>query len=118
MHIVSSIRATAVVVALLTGTVYAQSNNDSMSASSPTVTDKGAIRLANRHTARSVRHALTATNGLISANITILVKGGVVTLVGTVPDDSQIRLAETAAKTVPNVQSVSNRLIVEEEGGG
>jgi hyperosmotically inducible protein len=53
---------------------------------------------------------------LTSTNIAVLVKGGAVALVGTVPDNSQIQLAGDAAKRVPNVQSVANRLVLEEEG--
>ncbi|MFM0206562.1 BON domain-containing protein [Paraburkholderia sediminicola] len=77
---------------------------------------KSAIRAQNRQLSKAVRHALYATKGLISSNIAVLVKGGAVTLVGTVPDNSQIQLAGDAAKRIPNVQSVDNRIVLEEEG--
>jgi hyperosmotically inducible protein len=118
MCIAHFIRAGALAAALLSCSAYAQTSPDTTNTPAPTATDKKAVRAQNRQTSKAVRHALTATKGLVSSNIAVLVKGDVVTLVGTVPDDSQIQLAETAARTVPQVHTVSNRLILEEEGGG
>jgi hyperosmotically inducible periplasmic protein len=105
-----------VVASLLSGIAHAQTTADSSGASAPASSDKKVLRLQNRQTSKSVRHALTATKGLVSSNIAILVKGDLVTLAGTVPDTAQIQLAENAAKGVPQVHTVDNRLLVEEEG--
>ncbi|MFM0220729.1 BON domain-containing protein [Paraburkholderia dipogonis] len=104
-------------IALLsTDLVFAQTASDANAPQSTANTSKSAIRAQNRQLSKAVRHALYATKGLTSSNIAVLVKGGVVSLVGTVPDSSQIQLAGDAAKRVPQVQSVDNRLVLEEEG--
>jgi hyperosmotically inducible protein len=119
MQISHFICAGVIAAALLSSSAYAQTNSTNAGATpAPAVSDKKAVRAENRQTSKAVRHALTATKGLASANIAILVKGGVVTLVGSVPDSAQIQLAESAAKQVPQVQAVDNRLILEEEEGG
>ncbi|MGA3249961.1 MAG: BON domain-containing protein [Paraburkholderia sp.] len=115
MQIRLFIGASVVVASLLSTIAYAQTDADSPSASAPAASDKKALRLQNRQTSKSVRRALAATKGLVSSNIAILVKGEVVTLVGTVPDNAQIQLAGDVTKGVPNVQNVDNRLILEEE---
>jgi hyperosmotically inducible protein len=84
-----------VVASLLSGIAHAQTTADSSGASAPASSDKKVQRLQNRQTSKSVRHALTATKGLVSSNIAILVN---------------------AAKGVPQVHTVDNRLLVEEEG--
>ncbi|MFM0336794.1 BON domain-containing protein [Paraburkholderia fungorum] len=104
------------VVLLSTNLVFAQSASDANTPEPTGSTSKSAIRAQNRQLSKAVRHALYATKGLSSSNIAVLVKGGVVSLVGTVPDSSQIQLAGDAAKRVPQVQSVDNRIVLEEEG--
>lgn len=115
MHIPYFTRTGIMAVALLAGSAHAQTSNDTTNDQAPAATDKQAMRAANRQTSRAVRRALTATKGLISSNIAILAKGDVVTLVGTVPDQAQIQLAESATKGVPQVHTVSNQLVIEEE---
>jgi hyperosmotically inducible periplasmic protein len=119
MQISHFIGAGVMAAALLSSSAFAQtSTTNAVTTQAPAASDKKAVRAENRQTSRAVRHALTATKGLVSANIAILAKGDVVTLVGSVPDSVQIQLAESAAKRVPQVHSVDNRLIVEEEEGG
>jgi hyperosmotically inducible periplasmic protein len=96
---------------LLSGSAHAQANTQA-----PAATDKHALRAEYRQTSKAVRRALTATKGLVSSKIAVLSKGDVVTLVGTVPDNAQIQLAESAATSFPQVHTVRNRLIVKEEG--
>lgn len=119
MQISHFIGASVMAAALLFSSAYAQTSSTNAAATSvPAVSNKKVLRGENRQTSKAVRHALTATKGLVSANIAILVKGDVVTLVGSVPDSSQIELAESAAKQIPQVHAVDNRLILEEEEGG
>ncbi|MFP3434790.1 BON domain-containing protein [Paraburkholderia sp. SIMBA_061] len=48
--------------------------------------------------------------------MSVLAKSGTVRLAGTVPDVSQIDLAQQRARQVPGVTEVSNRLILGSEG--
>jgi hyperosmotically inducible periplasmic protein len=113
----STFTVTCGLVALLsTDLAFAQTASDANTAQPTGSTSKSSIRAQNRQLSKAVRHALYATKGLTSSNIAVLVKGGAVSLVGTVPDSSQIQLAGDAAKRVPQVQSVDNRIVLEEEG--
>jgi hyperosmotically inducible periplasmic protein len=74
---------------------------------------------SNRNTNRSdsaivrdVRRAFTRTTNLNSANIHVQARHGIVTLTGTVPQQSQIGRAGNAARSVRGVRSVQNRLTV------
>lgn len=109
--------ATCGLITLLSANLaVAQTASDATTPQSTGSTSKSTLRAQNRQLSKAVRHALYATKGLTSSNIAVLVKGGVVSLVGTVPDSAQIQLAGDAAKRVPQVQSVENRLVLEEEG--
>ena len=59
---------------------------------------------------RDVRRAFTRTTGLNPSNIPVTARDGVVTLTGSVPRESQIQRAGDAAKSVPGVTEVSNKL--------
>jgi hyperosmotically inducible protein len=72
---------------------------------------KKAMRAANRKLERDVRRALIKAHVDI-ANLNVLVKGGSVTLAGSVPDGSQLNAAGDAAKTVAGVTDLNNRLSV------
>jgi hyperosmotically inducible periplasmic protein len=61
---------------------------------------------------RDVRRAFTRTTNLNSANIRVESRHAVVTLTGTVPQQSQIARAGNAARSVHGVRSVHNRLTV------
>jgi len=107
----STIMATALLVA---APVYAQ-NNSGPPQSSPALTKKE-VRAQNRQTEHAVRKALVATKGLNTAGIVILVKNGAVTLDGSVPDSSQIPLAQNAAESAAQGKSVTNKLTIKEPG--
>ena len=72
------------------------------------------IRQANRRLERQVRTALTKA-GIDARTLTVLAKGGAVTLLGGVPDTTQIQRASDVAKQVPGVTSVDNRLVQHSE---
>ncbi|MBN3829608.1 BON domain-containing protein [Burkholderia sp. Ac-20384] len=69
-----------------------------------------AQRAADRRLARTVRNALSATPHLVSSDITVVARHGVVTLIGQVDDQAQIQLAEASARQVAGVSSVTNNL--------
>ncbi|CAM2156528.1 hyperosmotically inducible periplasmic protein [Pararobbsia alpina] len=106
----------AATLALTVNTSFAQSNDGKMEMDSTTAVEqpltikqeKKAQRAANHALAKRVRVALDKTKGLDSSDITVLAKGGVVSLEGTVPDDKQIPLAESTTKSVSGVDSVTN----------
>jgi hyperosmotically inducible periplasmic protein len=106
----------ASVAALLSVPAFSQTASDATSAQSP-ASSKKAVRMENRQTARAVRKAMAAVKGLQSDKIVVIAKGNIVTLAGTVPDESQIALAENAAKSVSKAQTVANDLTVKEPGG-
>lgn len=113
---ISALAAACAVLALLSSTAIAQSTPDAAASQAAPATTKADVRQHNRQLSKAVRHALYSTKGLIASNIAVLVKGGTVSLVGTVPDSKQIDLAGAATQRVPQVAAVDNRLIVEEEG--
>ena len=77
------------------------------------------IRKADRALRRKVYAAIVTHNKEINAgNISVIAKGGTVTLDGTVVDASQIEKVSEIAKGVPGVTSVTNRLTVKKPFGG
>ncbi|MEJ0003633.1 MAG: BON domain-containing protein [Pararobbsia sp.] len=95
----------AVVFAL---NVYAQAS-DTAPAAAPAATSSKA---ANRALVKSVRRALAKTKGLEPTRIYTKAVNGVVTLTGSVPEQSQVDMAGKAAASVDGVTSVSNKLTV------
>jgi osmotically-inducible protein OsmY len=99
------------------GSAFAQTN--AAPASVPAMTSsKATVRAQNRQTAYAVRKALVRTKGLSVSDISVVAKGDAVSLLGTVPDNSQVALAGITAAAVPHVRSVSNHLSVRYPGGG
>lgn len=88
-----------------TGMVSAQASD----ADAAPITKKE-MKAADRTLVKHVRAAFHATKGLDSSSISVLAKDGAVALDGTVPEDGQIALAESAAKSVDGVKSVKNLL--------
>ena len=112
-----AIAAVCGVTALLVSTAtIAQTTNDSAPPQPTAAMTKAALHSQNRQLSKAVRRALHSTKGLNSSNIAVLVKGGTVSLVGTVTDDAQIQVAGNVTKGDANVTAVDNRLIVAEEG--
>jgi hyperosmotically inducible protein len=107
---------TTAAAALIALPAFAQNSSDTASTTPPAASGKKAVRAQNHQIEKTVRRALTKTKGLDSSGITILVKHNVVTLDGTVPDESQIALAESSAKDAAQSNKVTNNLTVREVG--
>jgi hyperosmotically inducible protein len=112
MKTVGCLKTLGSVVAMVVAcSVYAQTNAPATDTASAAAAVK-AGKAANHQLGRKVRAALTKTQGLDVSNIAVRARGGAVTLTGSVPDESQIEAAGTAAKGVAGVTSVSNKLTV------
>ncbi|MFM0263982.1 BON domain-containing protein [Paraburkholderia sediminicola] len=59
---------------------------------------------------------LSRTRGLNVDGINVVAEGGVVTLVGTVPETRQIDLATDVTRDVSSVREVRNRLTLQTNG--
>ncbi|WP_179401995.1 BON domain-containing protein [Burkholderia guangdongensis] len=116
----------AAVAVCLSGNVYAQASDTGAAAvSAPAAANGGgkaaakadakAARKANRKLGYAVRKAISKQSGVDVSNLVVRSKGGVVSLQGTMPDTSQIDKAAAAAKTVPGVTSVVNKLTVQQQ---
>jgi hyperosmotically inducible protein len=75
-------------------------------------------RQANRALRRQVYAAIGKHKEISAGNISVIAKGGAVTLSGTVTDASQVNQVVEIAKGVPGVTSVTNKLTVEKPLGG
>jgi osmotically-inducible protein OsmY len=75
-------------------------------------------RKADRALRRAVYAAIGRHKEISAGNISVIAKGGAVTLSGTVTDASQINQVADIAKGVPGVTSVTNKLTVEKPFGG
>jgi hyperosmotically inducible periplasmic protein len=78
---------------------------------------KNEARKQNYRLETKVRHTLDKTRHLDASNITIVARGGKITLEGDAPDDQQIQLAGSAARQVAGVTGVTNNLRVRNVGG-
>jgi osmotically-inducible protein OsmY len=76
------------------------------------------IRKADRALRRKVYSAIVTHKEINAGNISVVAKGGAVTLDGSVVDASQIDKVSEIAKGVPGVTSVTNRLTVKKPFGG
>nr|WP_106853703.1 BON domain-containing protein [Caballeronia novacaledonica] len=81
----------------------------SMPAASATP-DAKAMKAANRALQKDVLRALSRTKGLRNSTITVRANNGVVTLEGTVPEQSQVEMATHATEGVTGVTAVRNAL--------
>jgi osmotically-inducible protein OsmY len=75
-------------------------------------------RAANRALRRKVYAAIVRHKEIAAGDISVVAKGGAVTLNGTVVDASQIDKVAEIAQGVPGVTSVTNRLTVKKPFGG
>jgi hyperosmotically inducible protein len=75
-------------------------------------------RAANRALRRKVYAAIVKHKEISAGDISVVAKGGAVTLNGTVVDASQIDKVAEIAQGVPGVTSVTNRLSVKKPFGG
>ena len=111
-HILVAILLTATTAPVVT---FAQTGGDATAApgTSGSVTQpitRKEYRKANHVLERRVRTALIKAK-IDPVNVTVLAKGGAVTLVGSVTETAQVDRAGDAAKNVAGVTSVDNRLI-------
>ncbi|QBR01654.1 BON domain-containing protein [Paraburkholderia pallida] len=103
---------------------HAQAANDNLpmasqsSAASNAVIpqDAKAAKAANRALRKTVMRQLSRTRGLVADGINVTAAGGVVTLLGTVPDTDQIDLAADVARDIAGVQAVRNGLTLQANG--
>nr|WP_249206388.1 BON domain-containing protein [Burkholderia multivorans] len=72
-----------------------------------------AVRQANRALRRKVYAALARHKEIGAGSISVIAKGGAITLNGTVAEASQIETVEQVARDVAGVTSVTNRLAVQ-----
>jgi len=111
-HILVAILLTATAAPV---TTFAQTGGDATAAPAtsasvtPPLTRKE-YRRANRALEKRVRTALIKAK-IDPVGVTVLSKGGAVTLVGSVPETAQVDRAGSVAKNVSGVTSVDNRLI-------
>ncbi|QGZ57722.1 BON domain-containing protein [Paraburkholderia acidiphila] len=75
-------------------------------------------RAANRALRRRVYATVVKHQEIDAGNISVVARGGAVTLDGTVSDASQISKVEDIVRGVPGVASVTNRLAVRKSFNG
>ncbi|MFM0071613.1 BON domain-containing protein [Paraburkholderia sediminicola] len=99
-----------VLIVLASLDVRAQSSAAAPASGQSYASDAKALKAADRALQKNVIRALSRTKGLRAATITVRARSGVVTLEGTVPEQSQVGLATQAAEGVEGVTSVTNAL--------
>ncbi|BEU27908.1 BON domain-containing protein [Paraburkholderia sp. 22B1P] len=109
----------AAIVGLMSFNAQAQSASSPLAASamasSPAASHK-AMKAADRRLQKDVLRALARTKGLNASGISVRARSGVVTLQGTVPEQSETDIAARAAESVAGVTLVKNALGVRDEG--
>jgi osmotically-inducible protein OsmY len=75
-------------------------------------------RKADRALRRKIYAAIGQDKEISAGDISVIAKDGAVTLNGTVTEAAQISRAETIARGVPGVTSVTNKLTVKKPFGG
>ena len=99
------------------GASEASASNATAVAASGGMTAKD-VRKANRALRRKVYAAIANHKEINAGDISVVARGGAVTLNGTVVDASQIDKVAQVAQGVPGVTSVTNRLTVKKPFGG
>ncbi|KAE8753312.1 BON domain-containing protein [Paraburkholderia madseniana] len=107
--------AGAVLIVVTSVNAWAQESESSAISATTQGTSKSAVRKANRALSRKVVQALSK-GGVDTTGINVLVKGGAVTLAGSVTDPALIDKAASIAKGVSGVTSVKNALTIREGG--
>jgi hyperosmotically inducible periplasmic protein len=110
--------AAIIVLAVATTVAYGQTSgtSDDTSTGASGISSKKEMRAQNRALEKSVRRSINKTKGLNGAGINVVVRGGKVTLEGSVTDQSQIELAGNAASATSGVSHVDNRITVRQPG--
>jgi hyperosmotically inducible protein len=107
--------ASAALIVVASVSAWAQESEPSAASAATQTTSKSTVRKANRALSKKVVRALSK-GGVDTTGINVLVKGGAVTLAGTVTDPTQIDKAASIAKGVSGVTSVKNALTIREGG--
>jgi osmotically-inducible protein OsmY len=115
--------AIATLILAASGNAWSQSGQTASAPSGAPAMEASAAspvsaRKANRALRRQVYAAISKHKEISAGNISVVAKGGAVTLNGTVTDASQINQVAEIAKGVPGVTSVTNKLTVEKPLGG
>jgi osmotically-inducible protein OsmY len=121
MKAVDMLKALGVVVCMTVATgAFAQASDGvaSQDEAAAAKAQKNATKKTDRKLGLDVRKALSKVQGFDVSKVYVRARGGAVTLTGTVPDGAMIAQAEEAAKGVPGVKSVSNKITLGTQGGG
>jgi osmotically-inducible protein OsmY len=124
MKAMSALRlACGVLVVLASIRAWSQTSETSAASNGSAIPASGAAtakatRQANRALRRKVYAAIVKHKEIDAGNISVIAKGGAVTLDGTVADSSQIDEVTQIAKGVTGVMSVTSRLTVRKPFGG
>ncbi|MGF6605818.1 hyperosmotically inducible protein [Paraburkholderia sp. WSM4175] len=122
-----SIQARALAIAVLilaaSSNAWSQSGKTASAPSgAPAMSASAAAPVSSRQANRALRRQVYAAIGkhkeISAGNISVIAKGGAVTLSGTVTDASQINQVAEIAKGVPGVTLVTNKLTVQKPFGG
>jgi hyperosmotically inducible periplasmic protein len=97
-------------------TGFAQNASDSGAMAASSARPASNNKAANRKLAKDVRRALSRARDISVANINVRAVNGVVTLAGTVPDESQIDKVTKIAQGVAGVTAVKNALTIRPVG--
>jgi hyperosmotically inducible periplasmic protein len=92
--------------------------SDAMSGAAPAAPMSKKATPADKALARSVRKALSKTQGFDVSGVFVKARGGAVVLSGTVKSGDQIQQATSVAQGVSGVTSVSNKLTLFHGGNG
>jgi hyperosmotically inducible protein len=96
-------------------TVSSGSGAVATAASSGTASKKQ-MRKEDRALARSVKNALRKVKGIDVANVRVISRDGVVSIIGNVREQAQIDAATAAASKVAGVKRLDNQLAVGDPG--
>jgi hyperosmotically inducible periplasmic protein len=109
---VAKLGATFVLLAAMTGAM-AQGPTQASDTNGNRTASGTQAKSSDRQIAKSVRRAIRQGGGVDMAALTVRVKGGVVTLAGSVPSADEATKAAEAARKVNGVVDVRNRLTVQ-----
>ncbi|SKC99314.1 BON domain-containing protein [Burkholderia sp. CF099] len=108
-----------VVCIAVASTVYAQSSDAKATSSATTTaqTRSTSTKRTDRKLGLDVRRALGKASGMDTSNVFGRARAGAITLTGSVRYSDQIVNAGDVAKRVSGVTSVSNKLVLSQQGG-
>lgn len=111
-------QASGVLAVVVACSAYGQTSDAGAMTPAPMAAPSSAksMRAANHKLEKDVRRALSKTKGIDVSGITVLAKGGAVTLTGKVPESSQAELATQVAQGVAGVTAINNKLGIGEPG--